>query len=117
MWTKAKDDGGGTDTVEPFIARVMRAEHDAREAVGQCRAQAEQIGAAAQLSAMQVAQRADQGIARLQQRMATETQARLAAIAAQQSALVADASASAALLAHIDAAVAAIADELVAPTT
>jgi len=108
-------DAGDTDAVEPLIARVVSAEREAREAVAQCEAQATQIAAAAQSAAEQLAQRADRRIVRLQQRMAAATQARLAAIAAQQSAVADDASADATLLARIDTAVATIADELVGP--
>lgn len=106
---------GGSPAIEPLIARVVQAESDARAAVEQCKEQAAQIVAGAQAAASQVADRADRRIARLRDRMAAATQARVEAINAEQSALEAETAAGAALLGRLGAAVAAIADELVDP--
>jgi len=107
----------GSLAVEPLIARVVQAESDARAAVEQCKEQGTKAVAAAQSTALQVADRTEQRITRLQQRMAAATKARLEAISAEQSALAADTAATAELLARIDAAVAAIAGELIDPVS
>jgi vacuolar-type H+-ATPase subunit H len=102
---------------EALIAGVLAAEREARAAAAQCEQQAQEIVAAARAQATHIAERTEQRILRLQQRMASTTQARLDEIAAAVAALGDHSPDPTALLAHADKAIAALADELVGRKT
>lgn len=98
--------------VEDAIGRVLRAEAEARAAVARCEGEATQVVADARSRARRVAERTEERIQRLRSAYAATAQARLDGIRAAEAALGSDASGYAALAARLDAAVAAVVEEL-----
>jgi vacuolar-type H+-ATPase subunit H len=98
--------------VEDAIGRVLLAEAEARAAVARCESEAAQIVVDARARARRVAERTEARIQRLRSAYAAAAQTRLDGIRAAEAALGSDASDRAALAARLDAAVAAVVEEL-----
>jgi hypothetical protein len=112
-----KDPRNADSAVEAAVARVLQAEHDARAAIDDARAQAARIAEQARAQARQCAERARQRVARGQAALERRLQADLAAIEAAGRALPEHDEPDAGARARLDAAVHALAAALTGGTT